>query len=205
MAIDAAIRRVRQSSSAVAPEAASHRESYSADSSSARSRNHGRVALAVLQRLIPQRIKSAGAWLVHNMGEFVGGAGSYERGFVAAAVVLVIMLGAARLILGSTPVVGALVPMLALTGVLAYRLRRMSFQSARLPSDEQPAPKRWGKWINTRWKAAMLGIVCAPLLTHVLKPMSPAKSHRAFIWTCWLAFLVGSFGMALSATGATVN
>lgn len=203
IAIDAAIRRVRRSSAAAAVEGpVEHR------TGSKRAGTRLWNPLPILLAIVPQRFKSAGSRLVKHSGDFIGGAGSYERGFVSAAVVLVVLLGTARLILGSTPVVGAVVPMLLLACILAYRLRHTRFGATPGADGEAVDAQfsgRIGRFIDTRWKAAILGIVCAPALMHFVRTMSPAKSQRAFIWTCWLAFLVGSFGVALSAAGATVQ
>ena len=107
----------------------------------------------------------------------LGQSGSFERGFVQAAGVIVAGLLLGRMVTGNTALLGAVVPLMLLASMVTYKVIRGI------------TPTR--RWLSTRPRQIALGIACSPALTWLARG-SFDRSERATVWTAWSAALVGA-------------
>ncbi len=127
----------------------------------------------------PSGKKSRLTQCVQNVETVVGNKGTFERGFILTAACMIVPLLLGRLIFGNESYVGIVVPMLMLVMILATIILK-GIQ-----------PVRGMKLINTRIKQALVGVLCAPLLT-ILAPGSCSRSSVASLWTAWAGLVLGT-------------
>lgn len=106
----------------------------------------------------------------------LGQSGSFERGFVQAAGLIVAGLLLGRIVTDNTALLGALVPIAALGSIVTHKVIR----------GVSPAKH----WLATKPRQIVLGIACSPALTWFTRG-SFNRSERATLWTAWAAALVG--------------
>jgi len=106
----------------------------------------------------------------------LGRRGSFERGFVQAAGMIVAGLLLGRIVTDNSPLLGALVPLAVLGSIVTYKVFR----------GVSPAKP----WLASKPRQIALGIACSPALTW-LTHGSFDRSERATVWTAWSAALVG--------------
>jgi len=109
----------------------------------------------------------------------VGNKGTFERGFILTAACMIMPLLLGRLIFGNESYVGIVVPMLMLSVILGTIILK-GIQ-----------PVRGMKLMNTRIKQALVGVLCAPLLT-ILAPGACSRSSAAALWTAWAGLVLGT-------------
>jgi len=121
-----------------------------------------------------------------NLNTFFGRAGSFERGFILTASLLLGLLSLVRIFFGSQPWIGVMVPMGILSMTLAYSLTWAG----------DGLVNRSSRLMNTRLKTILLGIVCAPLLSWFSrKKLSHAQI--AILSTSWVAMMIGTISAGL--------
>ncbi len=113
----------------------------------------------------------------------LGQSGSFERGFVQAAGLLVGGLLLGRLVTENTALLSAIVPVALLASLVTHKVLR-GIEPAR-------------HWLATRPRQIALGIACSPALTWLSRG-SFSRSERATLWTAWTASLIGVAALAAS-------
>lgn len=126
---------------------------------------------------------SRGSETDNAVEEVFGKRGSYERGFVLSAGIIVALLLIGRALLGPTPMLGILVPAIVLSGAIGNCFRRKT-----LPSDNRRA--------STLGKCWTMGILCGPLLA-ILARHSLSRTESAALATSWLATAIGTLAATL--------
>lgn len=111
-----------------------------------------------------------------KVGEVLGQSGSFERGFVQTAGIIVAGLLLGRIVTGNTALLGAVVPLALLASFVTYKALRGI------------TPAR--QWLATKPRQIVLGIACSPALTWLTRG-SFNRSERATVWTAWSAALIG--------------
>jgi hypothetical protein len=130
-----------------------------------------------LDPVSPSQSKGAG------IDEFIGKAGSYERGFVFTASVIVTGLLLSRAIFGSSSAMGIVVPLLVLGSLYIPRIRR---------GLETRHPK-----INTRPRIVATALLLPPYLFRIATEAF-SRTEKAAILTSWVATLIGSTALLLA-------
>lgn len=119
-----------------------------------------------------------------SVTDFMGKTGSYERGFILSTMIMVSMLAMSRVVIGSHPLVGIVIPMIMLAATLAWCIKNIRKQAS---SD----------WLRSRIKPILVGVGFMPYLT--LKAGSSInKTHKAVLWTSWLALVIGTLTAIIS-------
>lgn len=118
-----------------------------------------------------------------KVSEVLGERGSFERGFVQAAAVIVGGLLLGRLLTDNTALLSAVVPLALLASFTAHKVLRGL------------APSR--QWLASKPRQIALGLACSPALTW-LTGQSFSRSERATVWTAWAATFIGLFALTAS-------
>jgi len=108
--------------------------------------------------------------------ELLGQSGSFERGFVQAAGLIVVGLLVGRAVTENTALLSAVVPLSLLASLVTHKAIRGI------------APTR--EWLATRPRQIVLGLACSPALTWFSRD-SFNRSEKATLWTAWAAALIG--------------
>ncbi len=119
--------------------------------------------------------------LMDKARALLGQSGSFERGFVQTAGLIVLGLLLGRLFTPSGALLGAVVPLAVLAALTTHRVIRGI------------APVK--PWLAQRRRQIALGIACSPALTR-FAPGSFSRSDRASLWTAWGASLIGLVALA---------
>ncbi|MCC6908789.1 MAG: hypothetical protein IT430_12665 [Phycisphaerales bacterium] len=118
-----------------------------------------------------------------RVADVVGEAGSFERGFVQTAGLIVGGLLLGRLVTDNTALLGAMVPLALLASFITHKAVR----------GLQPTKQ----WLGSRPRQIALGVACSPALTWLSRG-SFSRSERATAWTAWAAALVGILALLAS-------
>ncbi len=118
-----------------------------------------------------------------RLTDLVGDAGSFERGFVQTAGMIIGGLLLGRLFTDNAALLGAMVPLALLASFITHKALR----------GLQPTKQ----WLATRPRQIALGVACSPALTW-LSQGSFTRSEKATVWTAWSAALVGMLALFAS-------
>lgn len=129
------------------------------------------------------RAATGRASLADRVREVLGQSGSFERGFVQAAGLLVGGLLLGRLVTDNAALLSAIVPLTLLASLVTHKVLR-GIEPAR-------------QWLATRPRQIALGIACSPALTWLSRG-SFSRSERATLWTAWTASLIGLVALTAS-------
>lgn len=111
-----------------------------------------------------------------RLDDFVGRAGSYERGFVFTAGLIVAGLLAGRLLLGPTTILSVGIPLVILAGLVTPRIVR-------------GLPIRHPR-INTRGRILATALAFPPYLFRIAND-SFSRTEKSAIVTSWAASIIG--------------
>ncbi len=118
-----------------------------------------------------------------KVSNLLGESGSFERGFVQTAAIIVAGLLVGRIVTPSTAILGAVVPLALLASFVTHKVIR-GLQPSR-------------QWLASKPRQIALGLACSPALTWFSRG-SFNRSERATVWTAWAATAIGL--LALMAT-----
>lgn len=125
--------------------------------------------------------EAATASLTNKARTLLGQSGSFERGFVQTAGLIVLGLLLGRVFTPSAALLGTVVPLAVLAALTTHKVIRGI------------APVK--PWLAQRRRQIALGIACSPALTR-FAPGSFSRSERASLWTAWGASLIGLAALA---------
>gem|GEM_PF-5695000 len=111
-----------------------------------------------------------------KVSNLLGESGSFERGFVQTAAIIVAGLLIGRILTPNTAILGAIVPLSLLASFVTHKVVR-GIQPTR-------------HWLATKPRQIALGLACSPALTW-LSSGSFNRSERATVWTAWSAAAIG--------------
>lgn len=111
-----------------------------------------------------------------RVSELMGDRGSFERGFVQTAGLIVAGLLLGRLFTDNTALLSAMVPLALLASFVTHKAVR-GLETTR-------------QWLATKPRQIALGVTCGPALTWLSRG-SFSRSERATVWTAWAAALLG--------------